>query len=94
MERRTFVCATASGLLVAPLNAVAQLRANTPRLGILRLSPPRASYENAFVETLRDLGYVDGKTLTIVDRHAGGDPDRLPALADRKSTRLNSSHRH
>src|SRR5438876_1203164 len=82
MDRRRFIGALAGGLSIAPLAVLAQQqRTQIPRLGILRLSPPRASYENAFVQTLRDQGYEDGKNLAIEDRHAGGDPDRLPALA-------------
>jgi putative ABC transport system substrate-binding protein len=30
---------------------------------------------------LRDLGYVEGQTITLVSRYAEGQPDRLPALA-------------
>lgn len=81
MDRRTFIGTFAGAVLAAPLTACEQPLARAPRLGILRLSPPRASYENAFLESLRDLGYVDGKNLVIVDRNAGGDIDGLPALA-------------
>lgn len=81
MKRRAFIGALAAGVLGAPRFAEPQTRAPLPRLGILRLSPPRASYENAFLQTLREQGYVDGKTLVIEDREAGGNPDRLPALA-------------
>jgi putative ABC transport system substrate-binding protein len=80
MDRRTFICAV-GGLCTAPLVADAQQSRLQPRLGILRLSPPRASYENAFVQSLRDVGYVEGKNLVIEDRHAAGDPNGLPKLA-------------
>lgn len=79
IDRRTFIVAV--GGLCTALVANAQQSRQQPRLGILRLSPPRASYENAFVQSLRDVGYVEGKNLTIEDRHAGGDPNRLPKLA-------------
>jgi putative ABC transport system substrate-binding protein len=80
VDRRRFI-RVVGGLGAAPLFSHAQLSKPQPRLGILRLSPPRASYENAFVQSLRDAGYVEGKNLTIEDRHAGGEPDRLPKLA-------------
>jgi putative ABC transport system substrate-binding protein len=80
MDRRRFI-GVVGGLCAAPLFANAQPSKQRPRLGILRLSPPRASYENAFVQSLQDAGYVEGKNLTIEDRYAGGDPDRLPKLA-------------
>jgi putative ABC transport system substrate-binding protein len=35
----------------------------------------------AFRQGLRDLGYIDGKTITIMDRSAEGKAERLPALA-------------
>lgn len=81
MRRRTFIGTVPGAILAVSLGTSAQQRAQTPRLGILRLSPPRASYEAEFVESLRDLGFADGKNLVIEDRHAGGDPDLLPALA-------------
>jgi putative ABC transport system substrate-binding protein len=80
IDRRKFIGAI-SGFCTWPLFADARPSTQWPRLGILRLSPPRASYENAFVQSLRDVGYVEGENLTIDDRHAGGDPDRLPMLA-------------
>ena len=33
------------------------------------------------MDSLRDLGHVEGKTLVIEDRHAGGDVNRLPSFA-------------
>jgi putative ABC transport system substrate-binding protein len=35
----------------------------------------------AFVEGLRDLGYVEGRNVTIVDRSSEGRYERLPELA-------------
>jgi putative ABC transport system substrate-binding protein len=40
-----------------------------------------APYQNAFRSGLRELGYVEGRNVTIVALHADGDPARLPALA-------------
>jgi ABC-type uncharacterized transport system substrate-binding protein len=42
-----------------------------------------APYQNAFRSRLRELGYVKGRTVTIVALHADGDPARLPALASK-----------
>ena len=60
----------AVGLVLAPLAGEAQPRAPTPRLGILRLNPPRASYENASRETLQAVGYVEGDNLAVESRWA------------------------
>ena len=55
------------------------------RVGILSnvplSSPQGAPMWGAFVEGLRDLGYVEGKNVTIVDRSSEGKYDRLPELA-------------
>jgi putative ABC transport system substrate-binding protein len=39
-----------------------------------------APYQKAFRDGLRDLGYIDGKNVTFVVRHANGDPTALHAL--------------
>lgn len=38
-------------------------------------------YSRAFVQRLRELGFDEGRNLVIDHRHAGGQPDRLSALA-------------
>ena len=43
--------------------------------------PPPGTLVGAFVEGLRDLGYVDGETVAIEYRGADGMNDRLPGLA-------------
>jgi putative ABC transport system substrate-binding protein len=50
-----------------------------PRIGFLTPGPnPR---EPAFWQGMRDLGYIDGKTMVVDRRSAEGDLARLPALA-------------
>jgi len=69
----------AVSLTVAPLAGVAQQR-QVPRLGVLGIDSmsPRPV---AFLDELRVLGYLEGRTITIEYRWAEGRPDRLPALA-------------
>lgn len=78
MDRRGFISAGAAVIVAAPRVAVAQGTAK-PRIGVLSAGPnPR---EQAFWQGMRELGYVEGKTV-IVDRlSADGDFSRLPALA-------------
>ena len=67
------------------LPASAQLLAQTPprvyRLGILRASAPAPELSNALLDTLRYLGYVEGRNLVVDRRFASGKLEQLGALA-------------
>src|SRR5216683_1610482 len=69
-------------LLAVPLATDAQQPAKVARIGYLAMTggagSPRAE---ALRQGLRDLGYVEGKTIAIEYRSAEGKPERLPALA-------------
>ena len=69
-------------LTVALGTAEAQSTTRTPRIGLLFTgSPPLRSVE-AFRAGLRDLGYVEGRDITLEFRLAPeGDADQLPKLA-------------
>jgi ABC-type uncharacterized transport system substrate-binding protein len=67
---------------VAPLAVEAQQAAKIARIGYLTgnlAANPRGS--EAFLQGLRDLGYVEGRNVVIEYRDAEGKYDRLPALA-------------
>lgn len=69
------------GLLTVPLTPEAQAP-KIPRIGFLGSSGDRAKIRlGALEQALRELGYVDGKTINIEPRYASGDFDKLPALA-------------
>jgi putative tryptophan/tyrosine transport system substrate-binding protein len=81
VQRRQFLIA-AGALLAAPLAAEAQQVAKVARIGYLgtnRAAAPRLV--DAFLQGLRDLGYVEGRNLVIEYRDAEGKYERLPALA-------------
>jgi putative ABC transport system substrate-binding protein len=83
MDRRGFIRATACGLLAKPVTAFAQEQAaNAQRVGFL--ASESASNQTSRLEALRaglrELGYVEGKSLVIEVRWAEGKYDRLPAL--------------
>ena len=61
----------------------AQQTKKVPRIGYLfGQSPSTGSVRiDPFRQGLRDLGYVEGKTIVIEWRHHEGKVDRLPALA-------------
>src|SRR5262245_12991763 len=66
-------------LLFATVTYVgAQQPKKVPRIGFLTAAP---SIDPAFFEGLRDLGYVDGKSIVIELRSAEGKLERLPELA-------------
>jgi len=69
-------------LLTAPLTSTAQQAAKVPRLGLLipGSSSAFAPRIEAFRYGLRDLGYVEGRNITMEYRFAEGKDDRLPAL--------------
>jgi putative ABC transport system substrate-binding protein len=72
----------ALSILAAPLTAWAQLAAKAPRIGYLtgNLASGR-DLQEAFLQGLHDLGYVEGRNVTIEYRDAQGKYDRFPALA-------------
>jgi putative ABC transport system substrate-binding protein len=68
---------------VVAATAQAQQPAKIPRIGFLITSSPAAIAPrlDAFRQSLRELGYVEGKSIVIERRHAEGKSDHLPALA-------------
>jgi len=82
MDRRTFLAGAGAVLLAAPLAAQAQQPGKVPRIGFLFYGAPGPSPElDAFRKGLRDLGYIDGQSITIEYRFANGRVGRLPELA-------------
>jgi len=83
MDRRTFLCAFAGGLVIARSFAAAQPAAKVYRIGFLGI-PTAAQYASrlaAFRAGLSDLGYIEGKNIVIEFRWADGNNSRLPELA-------------
>jgi ABC-type uncharacterized transport system substrate-binding protein len=86
IDRRTFLGALAGSSLAAPVGAFAQQPpariARIGFLGVASASAPASVARVAALRTgLRDLGYVQGKNLTIDFRWAEGKHERLPELA-------------
>lgn len=62
--------------------AQAQQPAKTPRVGVLLYGTPEGDPNvAAFRQNMRDLGYTEGKNLSLEYRFAGGKPERLTELA-------------
>ena len=85
MDRRTFVGSVAAGVLAAPLRAFAQQPGKVPRIGFLYYGSRQSSLDTgrytAFVQGMRELGYVEGKNVIIETRFGDGKVERLPGLA-------------
>ena len=78
MMRREFIALFAGSAVAGPLTARGQ-SVGTPRLGVLgnENTPPWESFRQG----LRDLGYDDGRNVTIEWRWSQGQADRFPFLA-------------
>jgi len=82
MNRRAFVTGLGA-VLGSPYGAEAQQPAKVNRMGFFSLPsqsdafPPRG----AFLQGMRDLGWVEGRNITIEWRFANGLAERLPELA-------------
>jgi putative tryptophan/tyrosine transport system substrate-binding protein len=82
MRRREFI-AGLGGAAVSPVMARAQQPSRKVRIGVLLAGTP-ASFSrrtNALLEGLRDLGYEEGKTVTIEWKWGNEQVERLPELA-------------
>ena len=83
MNRREFITLLGSAAAAWPLAARAQQSRRVPRIGVLLPGTPTsfAPRTQAFVEGLRDLGYVEGRTIAIEWKWGQDRVDRLPDLA-------------
>src|SRR5438067_2457929 len=80
MDRRDTVLALLA-LGTAPLAAEGQQAAKVARIGFLSVSlAANPQRRDAFLQGLRDLGYVEGRNVAIEYRDAG-ELERVPALA-------------
>jgi len=83
MDRRTFLAAIAGGVLAAPLAAQAQPQAQVARIGVISSGSPARSgaFLDAFRQRLRELGYAEGRNVTIESRYAAAQSGRFSGLA-------------
>jgi putative ABC transport system substrate-binding protein len=81
MRRRDVITLLGGAAAAWPLAARAQQR--RPRVAFLSINsaPAESKAVAAFVDGLRTLGYVDGRTVDIDARFGDGDPVRLTPLA-------------
>jgi ABC-type uncharacterized transport system substrate-binding protein len=80
MRRRAFMYGSVA-MLVAPPIAEAQQAGKVARIGVLRHGSPPDPFMDAFRQGLQELGYAEGRDITIEYRWAKGRDELLPGLA-------------
>ena len=84
-NRRKLLIVLGTGALAAPFGSLAQQQGKVWRVGFLAMRSPTASNPvvtyGAFLQGMRELGYVEGKNLIVEWRFAEGKVERLPTLA-------------
>jgi putative ABC transport system substrate-binding protein len=83
MNRRAFITLAGGAATTWPLAARAQQLAKQPTIGFLGSSTPSAmsQWVAAFVQRLRELGWIEGRTVTIEYRWAEGRSSRAAEIA-------------
>jgi putative tryptophan/tyrosine transport system substrate-binding protein len=92
MRRREFIGVIGGAAAAWPHSVLAQGTTKRPLIAWLSGGEQTASwvFVEAFLQGMRDLGYVDGQQFDIAYRFADGYVERLPTLAD-EMVRLNPS---
>src|SRR5262245_22270034 len=83
MTRREFVTLLGGAAATWPLAARAQQTSKLATIGFLGVSTPSAfgQWVAAFVQRLRELGWIEGRTVAIEYRWAEGHSERFPEIA-------------
>src|SRR5215471_8184585 len=80
MRRREFISLVGGAAAAWPLTARAQ-QGKLPTIGFLVASSRRSRWTTAFVQRLRDLGWIEGSTVAIEYRFAEGRDERYGEVA-------------
>ena len=83
MRRRAFITVLGGAAATWPLTVRAQQQPRTPTIGFLGAgtSSGWSQWTAAFVQRLRELGWIEGRTIAIEYRWAGGRPERYSEIA-------------
>src|SRR5262245_64434622 len=78
MNRRAFITVVGGSILAGPLTAEAQPSTTIPRIGLL--APDATSWQPLRLG-LRDLGYIEGKSIAFEERSSQGRNEKFSDLA-------------
>jgi len=83
LRRREFISLVSGTAVAWPLAARAQHPGKLPTIGFLGTTDPSTMrpWITAFVERLRDLGWIEDRTIAIAYRWAEGHPERYAEIA-------------
>jgi putative ABC transport system substrate-binding protein len=83
MDRRKFSLRVTATLVMSPRPSLGQQKDKVWRIGILETTsaPLNAANLEAFRQRLGELGYVEGRNLTLEYRSSDGRAERFPAFA-------------
>jgi putative tryptophan/tyrosine transport system substrate-binding protein len=83
MRRRQFITMLGGAAAFSLARPLAARSEQVPTVGYLHSGSPEAFAQetSAFLQGLRDAGYLDGQNVFMEYRWAEGEPDRLPGLA-------------
>ena len=83
--RRKFLAALGAGALVAAPDLLAQAQTKVARIGFLYFGSRQSSLDAgryaAFLQGMRELGYIEGTNFVLEARFADGQAERLSVLA-------------
>jgi len=83
MRRREFITLIGGAAAAWPIEVCAQQPAKLPTIGFLgsATASARSQWVAAFVQRLRELGWIEGRTVAIEYRWAEGNDERYTEIA-------------
>ena len=83
MTRREFITFLGGAAAAWPLAARAQQSGKLPKIGLLSSGAPavQGQWVAAFVQRMRELGWIEGRTVVLEVRWAEGRPERFTEIA-------------
>ena len=81
MRRRTFITLLGGAVAAWPLAARGQQSARVPTIGVLGSGSTQGQWVASFVQRLRELGWIEGRTVAVEVRWAEGRNERFAEIA-------------